>query len=92
MVNHFVTKDVKVGELMASFERISFDYGCFLLGKPVTEINVVLPLRRELDLVKNGHRFELKCLAEGFPAPTYEYFKDGVRLCAGPNYEKNSAR
>ena len=92
VVNYFVTKDVRVGELFASFEKIKFDYGCFLLGKPVTDITIVQPLRKELGLVKNGHRFELTCLAEGFPTPTYEYFKDGQRISSGPRYEKISAK
>ena len=92
VINFFVTKDVKVGELFSSLEKIKFDYGCYLLGKPVTDITIVTPLKKELGKIKNGHRFELLCVAQGFPEPTIEYFKDNVKIGDGPKYEKTSAK
>lgn len=93
MLNHLITKEVKLGELMSSMEKIRFEYGAYLLGKPMTDIQVITPLRRDIGPIRNGHRFELTCQAEGFPTPYYEFYKDGVMLPSeGSTFVKASAR
>ena len=82
---------VKHYDLYQTFEKLDIESGLLLLGKPEVDMRIVNAPLKELK-IKEGYPLELYCHAEGFPKPTYQYFKNNQLVSSQKSYKVEKSK
>jgi hypothetical protein len=90
-IDFMIVKCIKLKELYETFELLKLEEGLIFFNKQITAINIIQRPNQTIN-IKNGEDLNVSCYAECFPMPTYEYFKNAVKIYDGPNLKKNALK
>lgn len=82
-----ISKAIKISDLEESFEALDFEQGLLFLEKPVVNLKLTR-YPKGIITAKNNKELVFVCHAEGFPKPTYEYYKDEHRISSVGTFRK----
>lgn len=91
VTQYMIQKAVKYYDLYQTFERLGIEPGLLLLGKPEVDMKIIYEPARVLN-VKEGFPIELYCHAEGFPKPTYQYFKNNQLVSSEKSFKVSRSK
>lgn len=78
-----------MSDLEESFEALDLEEGLLFVEKPVVGLKLTR-YPNEVINVKVNSELVIVCHAEGFPKPTYEYFKSGERISSSGTLRKSA--
>lgn len=82
MLNFMLSKAIGIDELYQAFEKLKLEQGLLFFNKPQTDIKIVKRPNNVVS-INSGKDYEIICLAECFPSPLYEYYKNDRKICDG---------
>jgi hypothetical protein len=74
-----LSKAIGIDELYESFEKLKLENGLLFFNKPQTDIKII-KRPDPIVIAEWGEDIEINCLAECFPQPTYEFYKNEQKL------------
>ena len=87
-IDYMISKAIVLDELFDSFETLGLEEGLLFLNKPVTDLEII-KRPPSVVYVNSPEKLRVVCQADGFPTPTYEYFKDDVSVAMGAEFTKD---
>lgn len=89
-IDYMISKAIVLDELFDAFETLGLEEGLLFLNKPVTDIEII-QRPPSVVYVNSSEKLRVVCQADGFPTPTYEYYKDDVSVAMGAEFMKDVA-
>ena len=83
VLEFLMQRAVSIKDLLTTFEKICFERGLLILNAPERPIELIRRSPNNI-YVRNGRAFELICLVDCFPYPTYEYYLGAQKIGDNP--------
>ncbi len=74
-------------DLYESLELLQHEEGLLFFNKPYESMQLIRQ-PKQLIIVQRSETLEVECKAQGFPMPTYTYYKNNIKLSDGSLFKK----